>query len=203
MLAMDAAGLTCSVALLDDARCLIERSGGNSRAAAASLPRIAEGILAEFGEQLGAVAVTIGPGSFTGLRGALALAHGLALGRGVPVVGVTVAEALLHGGRPAWVALDARRPGRIFLDTGGGMAACLLDALPPMSSPTFVVGDAAEAVCAARPAAIAGGISSVSSCAVGQVALRRLAGEIGPCSAWPLYIEAPAARECPGVNSLA
>ena len=40
------------------------------------------------------VAVTVGPGSFTGIRAALALAHGLALAAGVPVIGVTVGEAL-------------------------------------------------------------------------------------------------------------
>ena len=203
VLALDAAGLTCSAALLEGGECLAERAGLDSRRATTDLPVIAAALLAEFGAGLDAVAVTVGPGSFTGLRGALALAHGLALGAGVPVVGVTVAEALLQGASAScpiasgavWVALDARRPGRIFLDTGSGMAGRLLEALPLPPGPVLVLGDAALAVCAAVPGAVAGENRTVSAAAVGRVALRRLVGELGPCSPQPLYIEAPAARE--------
>ena len=152
---------------------------------------------------ISAVAVTTGPGSFTGLRGALALAHGLALGGGYPVIGVTVAEALRYGGvgewrGPVWVALDARRPGRVFLDRGERMEALTLDALPFPSEPVLILGDAAEAVAAAlRQAgaeAIAGGLQAVSAADAGRVAFRRLAGELPPCDPQPLYVEPPAAR---------
>ena len=44
--------------------------------------------------RLDLIAVTVGPGSFTGIRAGLALAHGIALAAGVPIVGVTVGEAL-------------------------------------------------------------------------------------------------------------
>ncbi len=195
ILALDAAGLTCSAALLDGSLCLAERCG-NSRTATAALPGIAAGLLD--GAGFDAVAVTVGPGSFTGLRGALALAHGLALGAGVPVVGVTVVEALLHGlacPGPIWIALDARRTGRIFLDDGTGMRPCLLSAVPSPPAPVLVLGDAADAVCTATPGTILGERRSVSAADVGRVALRRLAGEIGPCLPQPLYVEAPAVRE--------
>ena len=208
ILALDAAGLECSAALLEDGACIAECRGGNSRLAAAQLPVIVAGLLAEFGAGFDAVAVTVGPGSFTGLRGALALGHGLALGGAVPVVGVTVAEALLHVSEPTlhaptrvtldastWVALDARRPGRIYLDTGQGMGTCSIEELPDISGAVLVVGDAAEAVCAARPLATLGTARTVSAVAVGQVAARRLAGELGPCDARPVYVEAPAAKE--------
>ena len=43
---------------------------------------------------LGALAVTIGPGTFTGLRVGLAAARGLALARALPLVGITTLEAV-------------------------------------------------------------------------------------------------------------
>jgi tRNA threonylcarbamoyladenosine biosynthesis protein TsaB len=198
---LDASGATWSAALLRDGTCLGERHGGDSRTATAALPAEVRALLG--GEPIGAVAVTVGPGSFTGLRGALAFAHGLALGGGVPVIGVTVAEALLEDGAkdwcgPVWVALDSRRPGRVFLGRAGGMEAVTLDALPVPSTPTLVLGDAAAPVCAVLRAVGAdvreGPAQSVRAAAVGRVALRRLAGELAPCPPQPLYVEPPAAR---------
>ena len=201
ILALDASGATWSVALLQDGRCVVEQSGGDSRHATAGLPDVVQALLAA--EGIDAIAVTVGPGSFTGLRGALALAHGLGLGAGVPVVGVTVAEALRHDGvrdwpGEVWVALDSRRPGRVFLGRGEAMEATQLDALPRPSGAVLVLGDAAEPVVAALRAAGVdariGESQSVSATAVGSVGLLRLAGELAPCEPQPLYIEAPAAR---------
>jgi tRNA threonylcarbamoyladenosine biosynthesis protein TsaB len=61
---------------------------------------------------LGAIAVTSGPGSFTGLRIGLSAARGLGLGLGVPVLGIPTLLAIslgqpYHG--PFSVLLDARR----------------------------------------------------------------------------------------------
>ena len=65
--------------------------------------------------------MTVGPGSFTGLRTAISLAQGFAAAAGIPLLGVTVAEAfraaLPHLDRPLWVAIRARRD-RIFLLRG-------------------------------------------------------------------------------------
>ncbi len=201
LLALDAALGPCSVALIEDGRCLGVKAGADSRAATATLPVMVQDLLREHGAGFDAVAVTVGPGSFTGLRGAIALANGLAIGAGVPVVGVTVAEALLDGlstSRQAWVALDSRRAGRIFLGRDGAMEAAPMAALPLPAGPAVVLGDAAGAVVAALQAAGADAVSGnrcqVSLASVARVALRRLAGDLAACPAQPLYIEPPEAR---------
>src|SRR5262245_52075822 len=76
--------------------------------------------------QLDLLAVSIGPGSFTGLRIGLSVAKGLALATGLPVVGVPTLEAYaLHvGPRPGLICpvLDARKGevyGAVFRWQGG------------------------------------------------------------------------------------
>ena len=53
-------------------------------------------------DEVGCIAVSIGPGSFTGLRVALATAKGLALAGGIPVVGVATLEGLAATLIPQW-----------------------------------------------------------------------------------------------------
>ncbi len=56
------------------------------------------------------IGVGTGPGNFTGVRISVAAARGLALGLGIPAIGVTRLEALAHGlPRPVTVIEDARR----------------------------------------------------------------------------------------------
>lgn len=64
---------------------------------------------------LGRIAVSTGPGSFTGVRVGIATARGLALALKIPATGVTTLEAIgaetrsTFPGRPVMVAIDARR----------------------------------------------------------------------------------------------
>ena len=98
-----------------------------------------EDLLAEAGlvwRDLTRLGVGIGPGNFTGVRLSVVAARGLALGLGIPAIGVTRLEALAHGlPRPLLVAEDARR-NEVYaygLDLPGLEKAQLLprEALPP------------------------------------------------------------------------
>ncbi|MFO1476773.1 MAG: tRNA (adenosine(37)-N6)-threonylcarbamoyltransferase complex dimerization subunit type 1 TsaB [Verrucomicrobiota bacterium] len=59
--------------------------------------------------------VGLGPGSYTGIRGAVALAQGWELGRGVRILGISSADAIAHEARAAGilgtvaVVIDAQR----------------------------------------------------------------------------------------------
>ncbi len=202
VLAIDAAGIACSVAVLDRGRVLATRLAESSRGAASTLPGLVAEALADSPGTLDAVAASVGPGGFTGLRAALSLAHGLALGWGIELIGVSVAEALADavgdlGGRALWVALDSRR-GRVFLDRHGVLAAVTLDALPSPGGPVAIAGDAAVPV-AARLAArgsdvLLTAVRQPRAAGVGRAAVRRARGELPPLPAIPLYVDPPEAR---------
>ena len=102
----------CSVALWSDGEIAsIERRAGN-RHSELVLPML-ERLLTEkkiYFQDLDSVAFGAGPGSFTGLRIACALAQGLALPRALPVLGVSTLEALAEesGARRVVACIDAR-----------------------------------------------------------------------------------------------
>jgi tRNA threonylcarbamoyladenosine biosynthesis protein TsaB len=99
----------CSVALWSDgAIAALERRAGQ-RHSELVLPML-ESLFRNRKIEVDALAFGAGPGSFTGLRIACALAQGLALPRGLPVLGVSTLEALAEeAGAPRVVAcIDAR-----------------------------------------------------------------------------------------------
>lgn len=91
ILGLDTTGAYCTAALCDEARVLAYKSEHIGRGHAERLaPMVAE-ILAEAeltARDVDKIAVCTGPGSFTGLRVALAFAKGFALPRKLPVVGL-------------------------------------------------------------------------------------------------------------------
>lgn len=206
ILALDGALARCAVALVVDGGVVAMRQEAGGRGQAAALPPMAEAVLAEAGiaaGELDGIAVTVGPGSFTGLRAAIALAQGLAAGAGCPVVGVSVAEAMAAalpslGGRELWVAIDSHR-GRVFLHRAGGEPdAIALEDVPRVSGRVAVAGDAAIAV-ACRLAALDVDVmlTDVRLPPIRQVALvgmQRLQGDIAPRAAQPLYVDPPEAK---------
>ena len=92
ILGLDTTGPHCSVALVDTAKVLAYKSENIGRGHAERLAPMVQEVLAEAGlsaKDVDKLAVCTGPGSFTGLRVALAFAKGFALPRKLPVVGLS------------------------------------------------------------------------------------------------------------------
>lgn len=135
IIGIDCSGESFSTALVQDGRCLAERGGFSPRSHLCRLFPSIKGSLEEIEasfEDVGAVAVTVGPGSFTGLRLGIVTARTIAQTVGCALVGVNTLEALAvaHPGCPCLLAgLDARR-GEIFasfFDTSDGTLRRLAD----------------------------------------------------------------------------
>ena len=97
----------CSVALWSGGEiAALERRAGN-RHSELALPML-EQLLK--GSSIEAVAFGAGPGAFTGLRIACALAQGLAFARNLPVIGISTLEALAQesGAERVVACIDAR-----------------------------------------------------------------------------------------------
>jgi tRNA threonylcarbamoyladenosine biosynthesis protein TsaB len=87
-----------AVTLLEDVDALLRQGGAHA-------------------DEIDALAVGIGPGSFTGVRVGLATARGLALALDVPVAGVSTLDALAAGAPGAVPVIDARRR-EVFVANG-------------------------------------------------------------------------------------
>jgi tRNA threonylcarbamoyladenosine biosynthesis protein TsaB len=113
ILAFDTSAAHCAAALLQGDLILGTVVEAMEKGQAERLVPLLEDLLAKQGyawRDLTAIAVGTGPGNFTGVRIAVATARGLALGLGIPAIGVTRLEALAHDQpRPLTVQIDARR----------------------------------------------------------------------------------------------
>ena len=97
ILAMDCAHGTCSAAYFNGEEVVCEISEEMERGQAERLIPMVQDVLKRAHSRfkdIDAVAVTTGPGSFTGVRVGLAAADGIALAAGLPMIGVCVLETL-------------------------------------------------------------------------------------------------------------
>jgi len=116
LLAVDTSTTSCSVALFNGDRLLAEAvyTAGktHSRHLMSMIHRILEGCRCEPSD-IGGIAVTRGPGTFTGLRIGISTVKGLAAATGAPVVGVSSLAALAFPfvllDCPVVAMIDARR----------------------------------------------------------------------------------------------
>ena len=161
VLAFDCSGASCSAAVVIDDRPVAQRFVSMERGHAETLLPMIETVLREAALTLAALdllAVTVGPGSFTGLRIGLAAARGLALARKLPAIGVASFDAVTVDDpreQPLFIALESKRA-ELFLqrrDRAESRLPALVPAkewaaiLPP--GPCALAGDGAPRLAAA------------------------------------------------------
>jgi tRNA threonylcarbamoyladenosine biosynthesis protein TsaB len=161
-LCLDTSMQACSAAVYDAARgcVLAARHELMERGHAEAIAPMIQALVEEAGKP-DRIAVTLGPGTFTGVRIGLAMAKGLGLGWQVPVIGISTLEAIaaneINGLNPVLVVTDARLNevyAALYSPQGTEIMAPLvttperLSSLLPHGNIT-VIGTAADAVIAA------------------------------------------------------
>jgi len=116
LLALETTGMCGSIALVAEGVCVAEFSLQTRATHSRRLLHGVEWLLNQVGcdwPQIHGIAVSLGPGSFTGLRIGLSTAKGLAMAADKPLVGVPTLDALAaqfaHLAHPLCVVLDARK----------------------------------------------------------------------------------------------
>ncbi len=170
VLAIDTALGACSAAVFDAALGMfaahesLPMQRGHAEALMPLIARVMERAKLDFAA-LDRIAVTTGPGSFTGLRVGVAAARGLALAAGKPAVGLSTLSAYAapfiaaDDGKPVVAAIDARHE-HVYLQVfgAGGRAlapprlASIMEALRVCATgEPRLVGNAAKLMASAWP----------------------------------------------------
>src|SRR6195952_1777179 len=171
ILAIDTALDACAVGILDtDAdRLIAHESQAMQRGHAEALMPLLARVIKDSGlgfAALDRIAVTTGPGSFTGLRVGISAARGIALAADKPVVGVTTLAAYAapllceHGEHPILSAIDARHDHVYFQMVGGDGTSLIAPRVAPIAEALEaaqdhapqLVGNAADILAARWPA---------------------------------------------------
>src|SRR5580658_2808001 len=215
LLAIDTALAACSAAVFDAEHggIVASESLPMTRGHAEALIPLVKRVMDQAGVGFTAidrVAVTTGPGSFTGLRVGLAAARGIALAAGKPAVGLTTLAALAapffdaDETKSLLAVIDARHSHvymQLFGPGGRSLIAPRLvhvrDAIrAAMASPTRIVGNAARLVESAWPADERRPplVSPVRAPDIGWIARLGAATADASTALKPLYLREPDAR---------
>jgi tRNA threonylcarbamoyladenosine biosynthesis protein TsaB len=206
VLALDTCLTACSAAVLTDGRPLASRSEAMARGHQERLATLVRELIDEAGLSFAAldrIGVTVGPGSFTGLRVGLAFAKGLALALDRPCIGVGTLEALAASvEQPAFraAAIDAGR-GHVYLQVfEAGRPLMAPDSLPiPAAAarlaelypggPAVLVGPGAPLLADVISAAALSPLTAPD-----PRAIARLAVQTPATPPRPMYLRAPDAK---------
>lgn len=99
----------CSVCIASDGKVISKRETGIERSHASVLTVFIEEILNESignGKKLDAVAVSMGPGSYTGLRIGVSAAKGMCYGEDIPLIAIPTLEALCVGALKHFTSIE-------------------------------------------------------------------------------------------------
>jgi tRNA threonylcarbamoyladenosine biosynthesis protein TsaB len=212
LLAVDTALGACSVALLDGEKILAHGFEEMARGHAEALAPMVEAAMRDAGvafAELDRLAVTTGPGTFTGQRVGLAFMRGLKVALHKPLIGVTTLETMAAATQSAKAAAihDAKRDEAYLLLWEGGETIFAPAVMP--------FAEAVDRIRAFGPCALAGTGAAAAQVALGEafplteirqpdalwvarLAQHRLASDTPPA---PLYLRAPDAK-LPGGKSL-
>jgi tRNA threonylcarbamoyladenosine biosynthesis protein TsaB len=215
VLAIDTALGACSAAVLDlnrggiTASETMVMSRGHAEALLPLIARVMDLADVEFAE-LDRIAVTTGPGSFTGLRVGLSASRGIALAAGKPAIGLSTlagfAAPLIAEDDSSHVvaAIDARHDNVYLQVFGAGgrtlvapRIATLRDAVrAAMTGRARVVGSAANQLAAAWPKGVDPplAVEQLAAPDIGWIARLGAAAAEGAGPPKPLYLRAPDAQ---------
>jgi len=218
-LALDTANDRIAVALAGEGKA-VSRSEAVSRGHAERLFPLIDEVLAAADievDQVVRIAVNVGPGSFTGIRIAVAAARGLGLALGVPVVGIDALHLIAvsldePADGPVLSAVDARR-GEVYAALYGPKGEVLeapfvADAenvLARLGDRAAVLAGSGAAILAHQAAVSGRRVPSIDAMtAADPLALARLGSLADPATALPrpLYLRAPDAKPQPPVPGL-
>jgi tRNA threonylcarbamoyladenosine biosynthesis protein TsaB len=218
LLAIDTALAACSAAVYDSDGGIIASESepmmrGHAEALMPMLARVMAQAETSF-DQLDRIAVTVGPGSFTGLRVGVSAARGIAFAAKKPAVGVTTMTALAapflsqDDKTPVLVAIDARNDQGYMQAFGAGGRVVFPAQLGPLRTlrmlklgPMRIVGSAAKRVTEILPE---DQIASIDTRVAPDIAW---VAQIGMASSAdqppkPLYIGTPSAKPPPASTLL-
>ncbi|MBP1851298.1 tRNA (adenosine(37)-N6)-threonylcarbamoyltransferase complex dimerization subunit type 1 TsaB [Rhizobium halophytocola] len=211
VLALDTAGADCAAAVYDTAsrHLLSEVTETIGRGHAERLMAVIDAALDKAQvtlDDVGRIAVTVGPGSFTGIRVGVATARGLALALGVEAVGISTLDVLAaealdsrrkagrDDARPVLVAMDAKR-GEAYLQLFSATGRPLDDAVVlPIGEVSEIAGGQTVDIVGSAGPLLAGETSpGPADCfPIGRVARLALTARSGKPK--PLYLRGPDAK---------
>lgn len=99
LLSVDTSSDVCSVAILENAKLIKELHKTDSKTHSENLMPLIDSLLKEFSftlDDINAIACSIGPGSFTGIRIGIASCKAMAEVKNIPLIGVTSLETLAY-----------------------------------------------------------------------------------------------------------